>query len=124
MGKLNHRYHISIIVDQLLFKSLDLDLLVFILQYCELSPSIEQVKQLASIDLKEGDVELGTLVCILGLSKSEQVLNRSFIASLHSESLATTSLTIGKAGDNSSVKWEVNIGLNGSPVKLVVTLQL
>ena len=94
---------------ELLWKSLDLDLLIFVLHYLQLFVVIQQVIQFTSIYLVHGNCDCKVALIILPVVNSalKQVLHSQILKTLHGECLSRACLSISEDGDSSGIENEI-----------------
>ena len=115
-----------IVIDELFFEAYNLDGVVFVLSLLQLSVIIQEVIELASVNLVHGhgDSEVSRVVLPVVDATLEEVLDSNRLNTIHRVRLATAGLTVSENGDDTSVEDQVEDGTNLEEIELFIRVVL
>ena len=121
---LNKIENLIIIVYELFFQASNLDCVCFVFAQFEFSVIIEQVVELASIDLVHRDRHCEVPLVILPVVDAllEQILDCDALNAVHGVRFARSCLPIGEYGDDALVEDQVEYGSHLEEVELLTRL--
>uniref|UniRef100_A0A7S3CME7 Uncharacterized protein n=1 Tax=Strombidium rassoulzadegani TaxID=1082188 RepID=A0A7S3CME7_9SPIT len=117
--------NLVVVVHELLSQPRDLDSVVFVLAQAQLLMVVEQIVELAAVDLVhgDGDSEISLMILPVVDAPFEQVFNRYALDAVHGVGLARARLPVSEDGHHALVEDEVEYGAHLEEVELLVRLE-
>ena len=135
LGRMSRSYCVSLVDelndlllggDEMFGESLNLDLLIFVFKNFEHSVVVEEIVDLATVDLVHRHCHCEVALVILPVVNAsfEQILYRQVLQALHGECFSRPSLTVSEDGNGSSIENIVQDGLYTETVQVLCRLVL